>query len=484
MSYRSSLSWIIPTKIRRGVLDAYERIVAKYLLRSRFFRDLFIRKEIEHFIPNQNWANWANNHSLRIAAYWDNDGRFRWLKDPAASRNIGLLHIPRSIYRPIFSHLLQKNGYKPDERKGEISLNVFYEERFKKYRKTYLQYCSDVAESIARQFSIDIFLLFKLNDDWIIDVIKGIRMNEFAVVVHDRESGITKKRLEVYPQHLRYVLNDLTVDKLCVSNTVHQEFFERCGFPREKIILTGKPDADYWSHLGRPLQRQEIDQRLRDDCKLIVFFAFGRLNYLNFFYKGEKRDWAPLCADHHRVLIDILRTHKGNVQIAYKIGGKPARDNYPGFDLFVKEASQIGGPNSVVVLDGNNPTLDLLRVSDIVVGFHTMGLVEATFTHQPVLYGAWGGLFEDIKDTLMPLHLTDSLIFCNSKESLLLRCNEYLSNENQWHLTQSCQEARKKLQNDFFFNPDGHSSDRLLDAIVAVAQERGLIDKLYDLHGS
>ena len=64
---------------------------------------------------------------------------------------------------------------------------------FLRKEKRYLKYCENVAESISSQFKLDIFLLFKLNDDWIIDVLKGIRNSNFPVVVHDREHGITPK---------------------------------------------------------------------------------------------------------------------------------------------------------------------------------------------------------------------------------------------------------------------------------------------------
>ncbi len=460
---------LLPSKARRMLSDTAERVHAHRLLTDSSYRDAFIQREVEKFAPNRQWSHWRKDHELRVAAYWDNDGRFRWLKRPAEKHNIGLLHIPRSIYRPIFSQLFQRKGYRPDERNGEISLNVFYESRFAAGRKKYLAYCEAVAESIARQFSIDIFLLFKLNDDWIIDVIRGIRKAGYPVVVHDREHGITRKRMEVYPPHLKAVIDDLLVERLCVSNQTHKEFFELCGFPKDRITLTGKPDADYWRHAGPPPKRAEIDSRLRTDRKLAVFFSFGRLNYLNFFYEGEPRDWLPLSEDHHAVLLQLLGNHPHELQIAYKIGGKPARDAYPGFDAFIKEAKRIGGDDCVVVLDGNVSTLDLLRVSDLVVGFHTVGMVEASFTEQPVFYGAWGGLFEDIKETLMPLHHSRGLVFCDSAHALTEQCDRFLSDPTSWKLDEDTKAAREELQESVFFKSDGNVSERLLNVVVDVA---------------
>ena len=110
--------------------------------------------------------------------------------------------IPRAIYRHVFDYLFYSRGYMQDWTKGELALTIFYEKRFSKQREIYLKYCHEIAKSISRQFNVDIFLLFKLNDDWIIDVIKGIRCADLPVVVHDREHGIAPKRMEKYPPYL------------------------------------------------------------------------------------------------------------------------------------------------------------------------------------------------------------------------------------------------------------------------------------------
>ena len=112
-----------------------------------------------------------------------------------------------------------------DWTKGELPLTTFYEMRFSKQRKKYLEYCYQIAQSISHQFNVDLFLLFKLNDDWIIDVIKGIRGANLPVVVHDREHGISPKRMDEYPPYLECIKDDLKVETLCLSNKTHYEFY-------------------------------------------------------------------------------------------------------------------------------------------------------------------------------------------------------------------------------------------------------------------
>lgn len=463
---------IIPANVRRILVVFKEDLVAVRLMSSKRYRDSFIRNEINGFKPNQEWAVRGDGCSFQIAAYWDADGRFRWLYEPALEKHIGLLHVPRSIYRLVFAKLFLRNGYKPDNRKGEVQLSVFYEDRFKADRKKYTQYCRDVAESIVTQFSVDVFLLFKLNDDWIIDVIRGIRKSDNLVVVHDREHGISKKRMEVYPPYLREIREDLRVNRLCLTNDTHYEFWESCGFPASMLALTGKPDVDAWFRGGQRRNRNEISPKLREDSVLLVFFAFGRYNYLNFFYKGEQRDWCSLADDYHDILLELLAKFGAKLQIIYKIGGKPARDNYPGFDKFVDAVNAMGRKDELIILDGSTPTIDLLQVSDAVLAFHTLGLVEAMFTKQPIFYGGWGQFFDDIKHTLLPFHDWRGLSFKSSKQELTDAVVEFLENPGDFKLSDEMQKCRLAERESMYYSADGNSSERLLNVIEDVINKR------------
>ena len=470
-SLRQMIRRVIPVPMRRILVNLREDFIAARLMSSKRYRDAFIYETINEFKPNHEWAVRGGKCSFHIAAYWDADGRFRWLYEPALEKNIGLLHVPRSIYRPVFAKLFQRNGYKPDNRKGEVSLSVFYEDRFRAARKEYTQYCQDVAESIARQFSINIFLLFKLNDDWIIDVIRGIRQSGNLVVVHDREHGIIKKRMKVYPPYLREIREDLRVNRLCLTNHTHYKFFELCGFPSSMLALTGKPDVDAWFRGEQTCDRKEISTKLREDSILLIFFAFGRYNYLNFFYKGERRDWGSLADDYHNILLELLAKFGDKLQIVYKIGGKPARDNYPGFDKFINAVTAMGREDALVILDGSTSTIDLLKVSDAVLAFHTLGLVEAMFTNKPIFYGAWGGLFNDIKHTLLPFHEWHGLDFKSSKKELSEALSEFFENPGNFKISDEVQKFRLAERESMYYSPDGDSSNRLLNVIEDVVSE-------------
>jgi hypothetical protein len=456
----------MPSLLRSWARDAYTVGSARLRLSVPAWRRNLIRRVVESFAPNRApGASFERSGQRRLAAFADLDRRFNWLDRVAASRNVSIVHVPRDIFRPVFHVLLQRNGYKPDAALGENSMSRYYDPALTGHRERYRRYCAEVGRDLVRLYGIEGVLLPKLNDDWIIDVLMGLRRAGLPVVVQDREHGITPKRLEVYPPHFRAILDDLACERLLVSNDIQRDFFRRAGYPAEFLVVTGKPDSDFWSYAPPPPQRRQIDPRLDDTRSLLLFFAFGRFNYLNFFYAGETRDWTPLGRDVHSVLLETLRRHKGRLQIVYKIGGKRVRDNFPGAELFLEEAAAID-PEGVVVLDERTSTLDLLRVSDGVLGFHTLGLVEAMFTAQPILYGAWGELFDDIKGTLMPFHQSDGLIWCDSPTRLAELLDRMVESPAALAPTPHQAAARRQFRETWYHKPDGRTAERVLDATL------------------
>ena len=212
---------LIPSKLKKSIIILNTRFISFLILNSKIFRDLFIKKTINNFIYNKEFSVSNKCNKWTIGSFWDSDGRFKWMKDICQKEKVNIIHIPRELFRNVFAHLFYFQGYTPNEFKGEIPLNIFYDKKFIKQREKYNFYCKEVAKSIAYQFKVDIFLAFKLNDDWIIDVLKGINKSNLPVVVHDREHGITPKRMEYYPPYLNSIINDLKVDKICTSNKTH-----------------------------------------------------------------------------------------------------------------------------------------------------------------------------------------------------------------------------------------------------------------------
>ena len=108
--------------------------------------------------------------------------------------------------------------------------------------------------------------------------------------------------------------------------------------------------------------------------------------------------------------------------------------------------------------------------TDITIGFQTSGLTEAMFLDKPIICGAWGDLYEDIKDTLLPFHKTDALTFVSSKEEMWEELDSLLKSLDSYVLTDDVAAARIAFRESFFHNPDGNVSRRLLGHVMTMAK--------------
>lgn len=417
------------------------------------------------FNLEKGFTNECQSDYITIGAIWDTDGRFRWLAKVVKNRGIGLLHIPSQLFRPVFDYYFTRMGYKTDDLQGEYSLDALFADQFSYSRNDYLKYCHQVSKILVRVFKINVLLAPKLADDWIISVLEGFKKSNAIVVVNDREHFISNKRMDVWPSHFEAVKQNFHYDMIFATNKAQLDFFEKCKLPPEKCILIGNPGTDYWFYKQKDSSNQKKFPNVSEKNIKLLFFSFGRRNYLNNYYTGEVRDWLSLANDYHDILLELLSKYK-NLQIIYKTGGKPARDYFPGFPEFSRRAKLISGnDNSLVELDGTHSTQDLLRMSDFVLGFHTFGLVEAMFTSQPIFYGAWGELFSDIGDTLTPLHKSKGLQFFSSKAALLKACENFLLTSDDWRLSPTEIEARKHTREHYLNNPNGKVAERMVDWI-------------------
>ena len=91
--------------------------------------------------------------------------------------------------------------------------------------------------------------------------------------------------MDKYPPYLEFIKDDLNVEKLCLSNATHYKDFIRCGFNKDKLALTIKPDTDAWFVNQR--KKKNLLDRINPELPLLTFL-FSKFNYLNFFYDDEK----------------------------------------------------------------------------------------------------------------------------------------------------------------------------------------------------
>ncbi len=442
---------------------------ADRLLTDAETRDAFVRKIVDDFNPGLRAS--MEPGVVRIATIWEGNGRFRWLDHANDDPRCQLIHVPRAVFNPAWQFLLRDylEIAKGELRLGEYALDRYFQPRYQEGRRRFEAYCAAVAALLQRHYGVDVFLMPKLNDDWTLDLITALRKLDIRLVVDDREGTITRKRMETVPPRLRELL-DVHFELMTVHNSLHRDLFVASGLDPDRIVVNGAPQSDYWHRPDLWQSRSQIDPRLRDDRILVLYFSFGPQTYLNFYYGDEPRDWSPLCTDYHDVIARILERYGDRVQLVYKFGGKPLRDLFVDYTDFKRRIAPYAAKNIIVETNVAHSAFDLIANADIVVGFQTSGMIEAMFRDKPIVHGAWGGLFDDIKDTLLPLHRTPALTFADSKEALWDALASLIDDPGGFALTDEIAAARKSFRETYFHQPDGRVSARLLDYCKGIAK--------------
>ena len=411
--------------------------------------------------------NFVINKRKTLAILWQD--RFNFLIDKFQDNSqFNVVIFPRIVLDIGFNFFLKEyNNSVAKLPLGEYCLDFYRSESFKKQRNSYIKYCESVIHFLKKKYKVTCFLIPKLNDPWSLDLIKAINSTNLKLIIDDREGISTSKRLEVLPSRLRNL--NIKFDLLTAQNNMHKDIFTRAGFPKEKVIVNGSIQSDYWSNKGFWKNIEQIDNRINPSLIRILFFAFGEKNYLNYFYKNEKRTWSKLSEDINDVLFQILEKYEGNIQIIYKFSDKKYRDKSVDFERFKNRCKKHIEKNYLIVLGGSTLSYDLMRHSNIIVGFQTSALIEAMNTDKTILYTAWGDLYESIEDTLLPIARKGCVINCSSKEFFFEKISQSIDN----FMTNKKQESfspenRKEFVDEYFSKSDGLVAERLSKLILKI----------------
>ena len=425
-----------------------KKIILK-LSEIKFF-DSFINLLI---VAKDNFKNisFSNENILIID---DSDNRMHYLERESFNYNLNFIWFPRTVTDVLFNKYI---NVKKQKGFGEWNLESYYEPGLKKSReKLIIRYCS-LLKPLIFLFKIRLIILPKLNDDWIIDFQKSAKKLGLKILVTDRESSISPKRMELYPSILKKFSHDLNqVDKLCLNNEMHYDFFIKSGIKKEKLKITGSPQSDFW-----PTKKPKIDLKIDKSKRNILYLGFGVNAYLNFYFKEQSLNWESLCRDVHAVIEEQLSKNYGKVNFYYKIGSKPARDYWDGYTDFYNSLKIKNIEDSLIEISGKVSTPSILSSFDAIIAFQSSGLVEAMFENIPIISFGWGDLYENIKSSLHNFE-NKGIFFAKNKNELSDLIENIIQNKN-------IEMDRSKFKNtiyDYLYLCDGNSSKRILDEVV------------------
>tara|TARA_X000000368_G_scaffold199442_1_gene157518 strand:+ start:4956 stop:6323 length:1368 start_codon:yes stop_codon:yes gene_type:complete len=411
--------------------------------------------------------NLSRNSMTRILCVGDPDDRMKFLKiEGEENFNYDLIWFPRRVVDWLFKKYIV---VEKEVGLGEWSLSDYYNSEYVnqnkrlRLRKKYSKLISDSIKFL----NVKCLILPKLNDDWIVDFQLAAKNNNLPIVVNDRESAISPKRMEIYPKQLIKYKDDLnTADYICVNNDMHKDFFIKSGINQNKLVLTGSPQSDMWNTKRESELVNDLLSKIDTSKKNILYLGFGVRTYLNFYYKNETRTWDEFCKDVHNELANFIIKNKETVNVLYKIGSKPARDYWHGYDNFYEKLISNGAEDSLIQVRGKILTPELLPFIDLTISFQTTGVVEAMFEDTPIIYVGWGDLYESIKDTLFDFEKS-GVHYASSKEIF----GDMLENFSKNKLPDMDRSSFEKWKYDFFYKSDGKASKRILECVEKILNQ-------------
>lgn len=436
---------------------------------GRSFRD-YVTARLRDDNPD---FDFGNRRGVRVGVIWDAD-RFTDLlevRDP----DIQVLRIPRAVVNPGWQlHLGRYLARTKNLVPSEFILERFCAPENDAARERFRTYLCDVWTLLMRDFGVDVFVTPKLNDDWAVDGSIAMRRVGAKLLVDDREGVVTPLRFKTMSPRIRALRQSGRLqsgcDVLVAHNDTHRRYLVAGGSPAESIVVNGAPQMDYWFRPRRWKTRRELHPDLDENRKLILFFSFSPRTYIyDFnFETGEFKGWDSLCEDHHAALDRLFERFGDKVQVVYKTSSRKNRDLFPGMSEYYRRWRKYVESKSLLLLDGRYNSMDLVRLADGVLGFQTSGMIEAMFTDNAIVYGGFGGFFEEMRDELVPFHRTEAVMRPRSREELIEALSEVV--RGGFTADAGIREARRDFREQYFPLSDGNVSKRLLDLARALAR--------------
>jgi predicted glycosyltransferase len=316
-----------------------------------------------------------------------------------------------------------------------------------------------------RKWILPIFTLLKINAfimpsdlyPYLRDIIPILRENKIISIVIDKEGTISPYDFENFSDSIK-IYNPFISDFILVWNERQKIFWKKCGINDESIVhVIGQPRSDFWFSKHKP--SKDLLKYMPNDKINVLFFSFDKSAYIpEHLYRSGQITWDLLYKEVHSSIIRIAQKYPN---LNFVIKTHPQQNTVD--EEFLNIIKHL---KNISIIGGAKLSNELIKYSQIVIGFQTTALIEAMVCGKPVIYTFWGDA-PKISECLIPFHKTNALWTATSKEQLENYFEKCLVNSN---ITQNQQNARKDLVEKYFHNCNGQTSWRSLQIIYEKIQ--------------
>ncbi|TXI39850.1 MAG: hypothetical protein E6Q57_20415 [Mycobacterium sp.] len=258
------------------------------------------------------------------------------------------------------------------------------------YRDNWASYRAAVAEHVrwfVAAYRPEVFVLPSDTIFYFRPYVESFGAAGLSTVVVQKETTISPMTMDIDSQHVAEAV-PFMADLMTVCSERHRQFWLRQGVDPDLVVVTGQPRFDVYA---RPAPPRPVHNLPR-----LLYFSYDDFAYLP--YDGVSTplgDWTELRRETETVLAEFASASTWQV-VAKMHPQQVSLRNWLGPD--------------VVHAATDSDTRDLIRSADVVVGFQTTALFEAALTGTPVIYPAWGPVFERAHELLVPFETYGDLV--------------------------------------------------------------------------
>lgn len=208
-------------------------------------------------------------------------------------------------------------------------------------------------------------------------------------LVAQKETTISEQTMRDHAEQIRR-FSPPQADRMTVCSERHKSFWVRAGGARERIVVTGQPRFDFYSHPSEwptgPLSR--------DGGPSVLF-----LSYAVDAYHPREGQGAPVWKTLH------TQTEQGLHELArrgWRVLIKPhPQQPLDSVGQWRRNAGDLWG-RQVFMVDPRADVRPLIVAADVTVGFQSTALLEAMLAGRPVLYTGWDPAAAALGGQLIP----------------------------------------------------------------------------------
>ncbi|MES2358472.1 MAG: hypothetical protein V4529_09030 [Gemmatimonadota bacterium] len=339
----------------------------------------------------------------------------------------------------------------------DADLSRYHAPEFANQRAMYRKLAMHLTSELYLTFPFDVLVLPSDTFFYIRDVIDTVREMGIAIVVVQKESGVSAKSLEHHAMEMRRWF-PFTGDVMTVCSEKSKDFWVACGARPEQVLILGQPRFDVYCSRTEAADLSVLGVDASAGRPTVLFLSYDLDAYAEERSLGAAhRPWERLHQETESVLLDLAA--KGEFTLIIK---PHPQQNASQLAHLVNRVNHV--PNTFILPAGVD-TRSLLLSVDTVVGFQTTAIAEAMIAGKRVLYTFWTENVERVQTLLLPFHeMGDAIEVATSRSDLYERLQSPVA-----ALTEDVKLKRQRYCEPYLGIVDGAAATRVWSVVRANA---------------